>query len=142
MGNVPSHIATDIRYTDPSWYDGRNGEEGELKIWSLRVGSVFGLGARHCLVMDGCHQGKRVCFEWTTIRGESTFAHYATPSINGQQCYSLGRYKLSDVYEACCEATNENLKYSSTNNCNHWINRVCLDLGWKVHCNGHCPCVL
>ncbi|CAF4658007.1 unnamed protein product [Rotaria sp. Silwood1] len=142
MGSSPSHIAANTRFTNPSWYEGQNDEEGELKIWSIRVGSVLGLGAHHCLVMDGCYPGKKVCFEWTIINDESTFAHYATQHIYGQQCISLGRYKLSEVYEACCEATHTDLKYSSSNNCNHWVNRACSNLGWKVNCQWNCRCIL
>ncbi|CAF2000008.1 unnamed protein product, partial [Rotaria magnacalcarata] len=53
MGNSPSHVSASTRYTNSSWYDGKNNEEGELKIYSLRIGSVLGHGARHFLVMDG-----------------------------------------------------------------------------------------
>ncbi|CAF1635992.1 unnamed protein product [Rotaria magnacalcarata] len=142
MGSSPSHVSASTRYTNSSWYDGKNNEEGELKIYSLRIGSVLGHGARHFLVMDGCHPDKRVCFEWTAINGEGIFSHYATKRIYGQQCLSLGRYKLSEVYKACCEATHDNLKYSSNNNCNHWTNRACLYLGWIVDCQWHCRYIL
>ena len=127
-------------YTDPSWYDGRSDEYGEVYIRSKRVKKALGLGVHHLVRFDLPSDSKRnwVVFEWMG----SGLKSYACDSISTNNCIYLGKYYLKDVYRAALEAS-KGKSYSSSYNCNHWVE----NFAWKldrtditVHWN--CSCVL
>lgn len=138
MGSSGSGLAAATRYTDSSWYDGRGGEEGNVYVRSCRVTSALGLGVHHAIVVDNIG-GKWRVFEWGTGPGKG-LSSYATDRICGQNCISLGKHKLSDVYRAVQQASNGS--YSASNNCNIWTERVAALLGHTITARWNCSCVL
>ncbi|CAF1652127.1 unnamed protein product, partial [Adineta ricciae] len=133
-----SSLAKTVRYIDPLWYDGRGGEEGNVCVRSCRVTSALGLGVHHAIAVDNIDDKWRV-FEWGT-GSNKRLSSYATDRICGQNCVSLGRHKLSDVYRAVQQASTG--EYSASNNCNIWTERVAALLGHRITVHWNCSCVL
>lgn len=139
MGSSSGTLATTTRYTDSSWFDGRGGEEGNVYVRSCRVNSALGLGAHHAIVV-GDIGGKWRVFEWGTGPNKWN-SFYACDNIRGNNCISLGKHKLADVYRAATAASS-GVAYSSSYNCNIWTERVARALGHNITVHWNCSCVL
>ena len=136
MGSSSSKsIAQDTSYSHYSWYTGS--AKGAVKVWSCRVKRALGLGVHHGIVVHVPSLDKFVVYEW----GNDGAEFYACAKIGGQKCMDLGQHTLDEVYNAAWEASNGR-SYSTSYNCNHWIETVAYKLGHDITVRWNCSCVL
>ena len=130
-----SDIASGVYTFSQDVYDGRNGEYGNLKRYSRRIGSA--LGVHHFLILD--IPGYWVVYEWM----DDSYAHCCRcKTIKGKNgfCFNFGEYKMSEVWDAVKKAT-LGKKYSKEYNCNIWCDKVMSYLGWNCDTHWNCVCV-
>ena len=129
---------------DPSWYDGRFNEYGNLQVRSKRVSAFFGVHhffrfevLRSDLTNGSDADSKWVVFEWM----DDGKKFYACDGLWSNHCIDLGNYYLKDVYKAAAEAS-DGRSWSKDYNCNIWTETVARKLGRNITVHWNCSCVL
>ena len=118
----------DIQDFDSSYYDGRDGKEGDVYIYVREVQGTI-LIYHHFIVFKEENQRGGIIYEW----GNNGNSFYPTNKIKGIQCLKLGFFKQKDVYLAALEASNKKNYKLYDYNCNKWTEFVALKLGVKVN---------
>ena len=134
---IPRGTADSVKYTESSYYDGRNGESGTVYVYSNTFVSPWtgNFAKYHYILFDGGGD-MRVVFECGGDIDSESF--YACRRVNGSRCRDLGQHRLSDVYHAAqnASATPNSMSY----NRNHWTEAVARGLGRRVTLNYDCSC--
>jgi hypothetical protein len=139
MGNSSSSPSDSTTYTTHSgpvyWEDSylKTTQRGNLIIRGRKTTGTFGICVHHFLAMkvDGLWR----VFE----RLETGVTCFATTSLNGCECQSLGCKSVKQVWDAAesvyCGSYN-----ITSNNCNHWTERVLRELGYNITLSAICSC--
>lgn len=124
---LSSSSNVDIEDFDSSYYDGRDGKQGDVYIYVREVqGTIFIY--HHFIVFKEENQRGGIIYEW----GNNGSSFYPTNKIKGTECLKLGFFKQKDVYLAALEASNKKNYEVHNYNCNKWTEFVALKLGVKV----------
>lgn len=136
MGSSSSSSSAATRYTHRSWWTNYSETYVDVYVRSVRVTSALGLGVHHYIACDGIDEKWRVV-EW----GTGGLEVYASASLYGQKCTSLGRHKLGDVLRAA-ENSAYGASYGTRYNCNHFTESLASNLGYNITVHWNCSCVL
>ncbi len=129
MGNSSSATTSSTRYTHDSWFT-KIGDDDyvHVTVRSVYVKTIgfIPVGNHHFLAIDGIDDKWRI-LQWGN--GEGTWVtddltRHAAPTVKGDHCADLGRYKWKDVWRAVMKES-EGYTYSvSGYNCNSWSEDV------------------
>ncbi len=136
MGSLSSSTSATTAYTHCSWWTEYENNYVNVYVLGVKVTSLLGLGVHHYIACDGIDDKWRVV-EW----GISGIEMYASQSLHGNQCLSLGRHKLKDVRSAA-ENSAFGASYGTKYNCNHFTEKIASILGCDITVNWNCSCVL
>ena len=135
MGSDSSSTNSTKYYINNYWIDGSYGGEAKVYVKSRRVEAYFGV--HHFIACDVSSNDKWIVFEWMNYGRD----FYECESLNAGTCCYLGRFNMSDVYDAVKKAS-DYYSYSSDYNCNHWTEKVASNLGINIKVHWNCACVL